>query len=169
MRNMTKLTEQQAAFVLHFTSTSGAIGNATEAARRAGYSERTAREIGYQLLRKPHVRDAVDEANREMLSGTIATKAVALLERVLDDEEAPLKVRLEAAKTVLDRAGLVPPSVAERAVALGNEGKPLAEMSLEELNRFIAAETAAIEELQRGMPKQIEGKAVEIVRDGDAS
>ena len=29
--------------------------NATEAARRAGYSERTASEIGYENLRKPHI------------------------------------------------------------------------------------------------------------------
>ena len=41
-----KLTDMQALFVLHFTSTHGAIGNASEAARRAGYSEKTAAEQG---------------------------------------------------------------------------------------------------------------------------
>lgn len=102
---MRDLTPQQADFVLHYTSTPDAIGNAAEAARRAGYSETSARELGRQLLDKPHVRTAVDEANRRAVSGRLTTKAVALLERVIEDESAPLKVRVDAAKAVLDRAG----------------------------------------------------------------
>jgi hypothetical protein len=102
---MRDLTPQQADFVVHYTSTPEAIGNAAEAARRAGYSEASAREIGRQLLDKPHVRAAVDEANRRAVSGRLTTKAVALLERVIEDEAAPLKVRVDAAKAVLDRAG----------------------------------------------------------------
>jgi phage terminase small subunit len=100
-----KLNEQQAAFVLHYTSTPGAIGNASEAARRAGYSEASANELGYQLLRKPHIREAVDEALRRQVTGPLAAKSVALLEKIIDDETAPQKVRLDAAKAVLDRAG----------------------------------------------------------------
>ena len=102
---MPDLTPQQADFVLHYTSTPGAIGNASESARRAGYSEASARELGRQLLDKPHVRAAVDEANRQAVSGRLTTKAVALLERVIEDEAAPMKVRVDAAKAVLDRAG----------------------------------------------------------------
>jgi phage terminase small subunit len=102
---MRDLTPQQTEFVVHYTSTPEAIGNAAEAARRAGYSEASAREIGRQLLDKPHVRAAVDEANRRAVSGRLTTKAVALLERVIEDEAAPLKTRVDAAKAVLDRAG----------------------------------------------------------------
>lgn len=102
---MRDLTPQQTEFVVHYTSTPEAIGNAAEAARRAGYSEASAREIGRQLLDKPHVRTAVDEANRRAVSGRLTTKAVALLERVIEDEAAPLKTRVDAAKAVLDRAG----------------------------------------------------------------
>ena len=102
---MPNLTPQQADFVLHYTSTPEAIGNAAAAARLAGYSEQSARELGRQLLDKPHVRAAVDEANRQAVSGRLATKAVALLERVIEDESAPVKVRVDAAKAVLDRAG----------------------------------------------------------------
>lgn len=102
---MRDLTPQQADFVAHYTSTPGAIGNAAEAARRAGYSEASAREIGRQLLDKPHVRAAVDEANRRAVSGRLTTKAVALLERVIEDDNAPDRVRVDAAKAVLDRAG----------------------------------------------------------------
>lgn len=102
---MPNLTPQQTDFVLHYTSTPAAIGNAAAAARLAGYSEPYARELGRQLLDKPHVRAAVDEANRQAVSGRLATKAVALLERVIEDESAPVKVRVDAAKAVLDRAG----------------------------------------------------------------
>lgn len=102
---MRDLTPQQTEFVVHYTSTLEAIGNAAEAARRAGYSEASAREIGRQLLDKPHVRAAVDEANRRAVSGRLTTKAVALLERVLGDDNEPTKVRVDAAKAVLDRAG----------------------------------------------------------------
>ncbi len=34
-------------------------GNVSESARRAGYSEKTAAEIGYELLRKPQIAAAV--------------------------------------------------------------------------------------------------------------
>lgn len=36
--------------------------NATQAAIRAGYSEDTAKEIGYENLTKPHIADAIAEA-----------------------------------------------------------------------------------------------------------
>jgi hypothetical protein len=45
----------------------------------------------------------------------MAAKVSARLESVMDDEHAPIKVRVEAAKTILDRAGIVAPSVFERA------------------------------------------------------
>src|SRR5438309_741957 len=72
------LTEQQQRFVTAFTIDPGAIGNASEAARRAGYSEHSAREIGRQLLDKPHVQVAIREANQRQISGQMATKAIAL-------------------------------------------------------------------------------------------
>ena len=152
-----ELTEQQRAFVAHFTSTPGAIGNAAAAARMAGYSERCAREIGRQLLDKPHVRKAIDEANRQSISGTLATKAVGLLERVIDDEDAPLKVRVEAAKTILDRAGIVQPSVSERVAA--GDGKLLSEMSVNELEAFIrAGQAIAAQQRSEHVPLPAAGK-----------
>ena len=39
--------------------------NAAQAAIRAGYSERTAKEQGYELLTKPHIADAIAEAQAE--------------------------------------------------------------------------------------------------------
>lgn len=41
--------------------------NATQAAVRAGYSSKTAVHIGYQLLRVPEVRDAIDRGKRQLM------------------------------------------------------------------------------------------------------
>ena len=51
-----KLTERQKRFVDYFIET----GNKTEAARKAGYSEKRAAEIGAENCRKPHIRAAID-------------------------------------------------------------------------------------------------------------
>jgi phage terminase small subunit len=134
---MRELTDQQAGFVAAFTSDPGAIGNASEAARRAGYSTTSAREIGRQLLDKPHVRAAIDDANRAQISGKLATKAVEVLEGILNDEQAPPKLRLDAAKTVLDRAGFIAPKAEERQPE-GSARKPINSMSKAELEQFVA-------------------------------
>src|SRR5262249_2575838 len=39
--------------------------NASDAAKRAGYSEKAAGIVGHQLLRKPHIAAAVDAAKAE--------------------------------------------------------------------------------------------------------
>ncbi|MGL4833094.1 MAG: terminase small subunit, partial [Shewanella sp.] len=39
--------------------------NATQAAIRAGYSEKTAGEMGYENLNKPHIMEAVQKAQAE--------------------------------------------------------------------------------------------------------
>ncbi len=143
---------EEQAYVLAYTSGAGAVGNAAAAARAAGYSKKTAGEIGRQLLTIPHIRDAIDQANREQLAGRIATKAVALLERAIDDESVPMRDRVAAAKTVLDRAGFLPPSLAERAREVLSV-KPLNEMTRDELAAFIAAERHAIAELEQAVER----------------
>lgn len=64
---MTKLTPKQDRFVREYLIDL----NATQAAIRAGYSPRTANEIGAMLTAKPHVRAAIDlakDARAEILS-----------------------------------------------------------------------------------------------------
>jgi len=63
-----KLTVKQKAFVDYYIET----GNATEAARLAGYSENTVSEIGYENLRKPHIKIKIDERLEELESERIA-------------------------------------------------------------------------------------------------
>jgi phage terminase small subunit len=57
-----KLTEKQKRFADFYIET----GNATESAVKAGYSEKTAKEMGYENLTKPHIRDYVDLLLKEM-------------------------------------------------------------------------------------------------------
>lgn len=53
-----KLTPKQQRFIEEYLKDL----NATQAAIRAGYSERTARTIGHDLLTKPYISNAIEEA-----------------------------------------------------------------------------------------------------------
>lgn len=63
-----KLTEKQRRFVDYYVET----GNASEAARRAGYSKKTAGWIGQENLQKPTIKAAVDARIRELEGKRIA-------------------------------------------------------------------------------------------------
>lgn len=52
--------------------------NATEAAIRAGYSQKTAGTQGYENLQKPHIRAYIDERMKEHESELIATQTEVL-------------------------------------------------------------------------------------------
>lgn len=59
---MGELTIRQRAFVQAYT------GNAAEAARQAGYSERTCRAIGQRLLTQVDIKQALREREQERLT-----------------------------------------------------------------------------------------------------
>jgi phage terminase small subunit len=52
-----KLTEKQKRFADYYIET----GNATESAKRAGYSENTATVMGYENLTKPYIKQYIEE------------------------------------------------------------------------------------------------------------
>lgn len=136
------LTSQQAAFVASFVAGSG---NGTRAAVEAGYSPASARQAAYRLLRLSHIQDAISREQGRLLRSVLATKALGVLERVLDDEKAPPGVRVDAAKTVLDRAGHVALRVAEFD---SGRDKPLSQLSLAELEEMAGALEAGIRVLE---------------------
>lgn len=92
---MPKLTDKQAAFVREYLVDL----NATQAAIRAGYSERTASRIGPQLLGKTCVREAIEKAQAkrarrvEVTQDYVLSNLVEVVERTM--QRAP----------VLDRKG----------------------------------------------------------------
>ena len=79
------LTPKQKAFADYYIE----CGNATEAAIKAGYSKRTAKEIGYENLTKPHVYAYIAERQKQIEDSRIADAAEVMqfFTRVLRGEE----------------------------------------------------------------------------------
>lgn len=79
----TKLTPKQDAFVKEYILNGG---NATQAAIKAGYSEKTAKSIGQENLTKPDVQKAITEHQKKNDEVFIMSKTEKLkvLEKILD-------------------------------------------------------------------------------------
>lgn len=74
---MAKLTAKQERFVDEYLVDL----NATAAARRAGYSEKTAEVIGYENLRKPQIMAAIHE-RQQNLQGKLEITQEAVLQEL---------------------------------------------------------------------------------------
>lgn len=61
-----KLTDRQERFVVEYL----ACANGAEAARRAGYSERTARQMANENLSKPDIKSAITQKREQIMSET---------------------------------------------------------------------------------------------------
>lgn len=134
----TAIIDQQQAFAEAYVL---GRGNATQAAIDAGYSAISARQTASRLLHTPHVQNAIRRAQAHALKGRLASKALGVLERILDDESAPAGVRVDAAKTVLDRAGMGAIRTIDHA---GEYEKPQSEMTIAELDTVIRQYQLAI-------------------------
>ena len=79
------MSEKQKAFCDHYLATM----NASEAARKAGYAEKSARMIGSENLTKPYIREYIDLRLAEMEEKRIAdaTEVLQYLTRVMRGEE----------------------------------------------------------------------------------
>jgi phage terminase small subunit len=128
---MPDTTEMQQAFAVAYVANGG---NASEAAKTAGYSAVSARQQGSALLDKPHVVAAIHAEQARLIGTELATLAVGVVRGILEDANAHPKLRLDAAKTVLDRAGHIAPRSAELDAGLS---KPMNEMSVPELEAFV--------------------------------
>ncbi len=100
------LTEMQRRFALEYASNGG---NATAAAKAAGYSEASASELGRQQLRKAHVRKLILE---ELIRCRTESGAIGLsaLKQIAIDSSLPGAARVAAARTLMEHAGLVGPA-----------------------------------------------------------
>ena len=88
------MNERQKRFVDFYIQT----GNASEAARKAGYSERTAYSIGEENLRKPEVRAEIDRR-----LGELKTQRTADTQEIL--EHLTSVVRGELTEEVVTNSG----------------------------------------------------------------
>lgn len=75
--------------------------NATQAAIRAGYSKKSAAEIGYENLRKPHIAAAIERAKRERAERAGMTADLQLADLLRD--------RFADIATLFDRNGAMKP------------------------------------------------------------
>lgn len=94
------MTAKQKAFVAAYL----VCRNATKAAIEAGYSKKTAYEIGANNLKKATIKRAIDEAEAKALSEAVAsrTEILEFLTATMRDVEKTQKDRLNAAKMLGD-------------------------------------------------------------------
>lgn len=131
-----RLTEQAAAWAREYAENGG---DPVAAAEAVGY--RDPARAALELLASPAVRAEMSAAVRRRAT---AAQAVALNTIInLATSAQRESVRLDAAKTILDRTGM--PAVALHST----EQKMISEMSQEELAERIAALDAALEETRR--------------------
>lgn len=93
---MAKLTEKQKRFVDYYIET----GNATESARRAGYSSKTAEAIGLENLGKPRIKAAIDARLKEL-----EDKRIAKADEVLKFLTATLRGEVKDVQIVVEGTG----------------------------------------------------------------
>jgi phage terminase small subunit len=130
----------QEAIVRHLVET----GDASTAAQMAGFSKPTA--DAWRLLRIPHVLAAVDDAMKTALAQD-APAARHLLRQYVTDPKMNPKIRLDAAKTLLDRSGHIAPKARDERA---EREKSLHEMSADELRAMV--DRLETEVANRAMP-----------------
>lgn len=105
---MKDLTPKQKAFADEYLK----CGNITEAAKKAGYSEKTARVIGQENLQKPAVSAYIAERQKQIEDARIADAAEvqrfysAVLRGEIKDQfglEASLDTRMAAGRELMKR------------------------------------------------------------------
>lgn len=75
-RRLTALSQKEQRFVTEYL----VDGNATRSAIAAGYAQRNATSTGYELLQKPHIKDALGKALKAQEKRTLVTADANLRE-----------------------------------------------------------------------------------------
>ena len=99
-----ELTPKQRAFVNEYVKDL----NATQAAIRAGYSEKTARFVAAENLSKPNIQKAIQEARdaREKRSMITVEWVLAQIASIAQDEETQQRDRLKALELLGKHLGM---------------------------------------------------------------
>lgn len=119
-----------------------------EAAKRAGLPN--ANRL-YPFAKTQEFSVVLRQSLSKYLADDLAPKAIHILNDIMMDKSVAARVRVDAAKAVLDRAGFS----AAATLPLGG-GKALNELTLEELQHLVAK----LEEERASEAKQIEGVIV---------
>ncbi|MEO9166881.1 MAG: hypothetical protein ABI230_00610 [Aestuariivirga sp.] len=82
------------------------------------------------------------DAMRNHMQTNLSPKAVRILDEIMSDSKVMPKVRVDAAKCLLDRSGY---SAGGKFVSETDHQKPIDEMTIEELEAFIRRPSMVIE------------------------
>lgn len=147
------LTEKQRDFVRYY-----AVDGLSQkqAAAAAGYSSPDS--AGYQVLQIPHVREAVHAAREGYIKTELANLGLKVIKDLLTDSNVPYNVRFSAAKFSMELAGH-----GQRDAENDPKDKPLSEMSVEELEQFVAKGKRTLDSI-----KTISAPVIDIDAQDDA-
>ena len=112
MKKESKLTAKQEAFVDAYIET----GNATEAAKRAGYSEKTAGAVGAENLKKPKIKQAIEARQAEIRSKRTAdiTEVMEFLTSALRGEVTDENIVTEGCGDGISEARIIETRISSR-------------------------------------------------------
>jgi hypothetical protein len=129
------LTERQAAFIPLFVQTGDAYGSAIA----VGYAPITAKHAAADILNKPSVALQIARAARLRLAKSLPM-ALSVLDHLAEHANSE-RVKLEAAKAICDRAGLVAPRAPDPPAEFE---KPLHELTQDQLYALVAKWQASV-------------------------
>lgn len=115
--------------------------NATQAAKNAGYAEKSAHSQAYDLLKKPYIQDYLKKYVEEIKSEVEreftlhAREAVNVLAGIMLDPDANDRDRIVCAKEILDRAGHKAVEKVENTTTITNN--PLKDLGTDEIKKLI--------------------------------
>ena len=95
------LTHKQQAFIDNYS------GNATEAAKRSGYSEATAYSAGQRLLKRPEITEAIRKREQERQAYNIATRerCFEFWTQIMENPDEQTRDRLKASELLAKAEG----------------------------------------------------------------
>lgn len=133
-----------------------------KAAELAGYTYPDSNAS--RLVRLPHVQAAIQRESQRVLLTDGVANALSFMVKGPANEKLPGAVRFQCAKWVMEAAGH---GLAAQRAALGlpDSDKPLSEMSINELDAFLAAGRGAIAQMKAQEMRTIDGSARNVARD----
>ncbi|MEM1149065.1 MAG: terminase small subunit [Pseudomonadota bacterium] len=98
--------------------------NATQAAKRAGYSERTAHQSGYELLKKPEIQQAIRDARAAQVERIkiSADDVVLRIDAEARDPSNDTKDRLKALELLGRHTGAFEADNQQRSITINFDG-----------------------------------------------
>jgi phage terminase small subunit len=134
------LSKMQEEFARNFVRNGG---NASAAARAAGYSPNGISTTSWELVRHPLIANRIRELQRRQVQTDGVRIAWGTLEEVMQDREQPGATRVRAAEVTLKWAKEIGDTSKPGAVDGVDGAKSMAEMTLEELTALVSRLEAA--------------------------